>query len=219
MRAPNKWQGTGAWFNARLGCLTASRMAEAIAMKKQTAADIKAGRAPEPMKCRQDLMFELLAERMTGNIVPHFVSDAMQCGTDHEPAAKMAYEGVTGNLVIDAPFVPHPTIEFCGASPDGYVDDGLIEIKCPTTARHLLYMRNKTMPDDYRPQILLQMACTRRRWCDFVSFDPRLPKAQQLFIVQYAPSEEEIERIEQQARDFLAELETLFEQITSGAAA
>lgn len=219
MRAPNKWQGSGAWLNARVGCLTASRMAEAIAMKKQSAADIKAGRAAEPQKCRQDLMFELLAERLTGNAVPHFVSDAMAWGSDHEPAAKMAYEGVTGNLVVDAPFVPHPTIEFCGASPDGYVDDGLIEIKCPTTAKHLLYLRNKTVPEDYRPQMLLQMACTRRRWCDFVSYDCRLPKAQQLLVVTYTPTEDEIESIENAARQFLAELDNLFEQITGKDAA
>ena len=203
-RLPNRMQGTAEWFNARIGCLTASRMADAIATKKDGT----------PMKCRQDLMFELLAERMTGNAVTHYVNDAMRHGQEQEPAAKMAYEAATGNLVLDAPFVPHPRIEHCGASPDGFVDDGLVEIKCPTTPKHLTYLRNRAVPEEYRPQMLMQMACTGRRWCDFVSFDPRMPPPQQLLIVQYAPGEDEIAAIEDAARTFLADLDAMFDQIT-----
>ncbi len=203
-RLPNPHQGSAAWFNARIGCLTASRMADAIATKKDGT----------PMKCRQDLMFELLAERMTGNAVTHYVNEAMRWGQEQEPAAKMAYEAATGNLVLDAPFVPHPRIEYCGASPDGFVDDGLIEVKAPTTPKHLTYLRNRVVPEEYRPQMLLQMACTGRRWCDFVSFDCRMPPAQRLLIVQYAPGEDEIAAIEDAARAFLADLDAMFDQIT-----
>lgn len=207
-RMPNPMQRTATWFGERTGCLTASRMACALAFKKDGT----------EAKERADYKREILAERLTGQVVPHYVTAAMQWGTDQEPAAKMAYEGVTGNLVLDAPFVPHPRIEFCGASPDGFVDDGLIEVKAPTTSKHIAWMLAGVVPEEYKPQMLLQMACTGRRWCDFVSFDPRLPLAQRVFIRQFTPDESEIERVEEAARLFLAEVEAMFQQITEASA-
>lgn len=204
MREPNLQQGTGAWFNARTGCLTASRMG----------ACLKRLKSGEDSAERRSLKIEILAERLTGNIVPKYNTEAMQWGIETEAAAKEAYEAKTGRLITDVGFIPHPTISLFGASPDGLVDDGLIEIKCPSTTTHLQYLLNKTVPDQYKPQMLTQCVCTGRKWVDFVSFDPRLPEPHQLFVIRYEPTVEELATIEEEAKIFLDEIEAMFEAIT-----
>jgi hypothetical protein len=117
-------------------------------------------------------------------------------------------------LITDVGFIPHPTISDFGASPDGFVDDGLIEIKCPTSTTHLQYMLNRVVPEQYKPQMLTQCACTGRKWVDFVSYDPRMPEPQQLFIIRYEPTAEELAGIEEEARIFLDEIDAMFDAIT-----
>jgi predicted phage-related endonuclease len=163
---------------------------------------------------RRNLKIEILAERMTGDIVPKYVTAAMQWGTDQEANAKAAYEAATGRKVTDVGFVQHPSIEFLGASPDGLVGDGLIEIKCPTTATHLQWVIDGGIPEEHIDQMTLQCAVTQRGWCDFVSFDPRLPEEQRLFVRRFYPSDAQIEAVEKEAKDFLAEIEAMFEVIT-----
>jgi hypothetical protein len=140
----------------------------------------------------------------------------MQWGIDQEPYARAAFEAATGLLVTDIGFVSHPSIEFCGASPDGLVSDGcLIEIKCPQTSTHLEYVIAGKIPDDYIPQMTLQSACTGKAvW--FVSYDPRLPEKQSLFIRKFEPTPEQVAEVEEGARVFLAEVEQMFESITLG---
>ena len=189
--------GTNQWHAARRGCLTASRMADAIAVLKNG----------KPSEARRKLMFDLLAERMTGNAVDHFVTPAMQWGIDQQAAATAAYEAETGELVGPEVFVLHPSIDWFGATPDGLVGSGgLIEIKCPTTPKFLAWRMAGEVPEEHRPQMLAQLACTGRQWVDFVAFDPRVQKGPQLFIRRFQPERAEIERIEAGARDFLAEL-------------
>ena len=205
MRAENPMQGTGEWFSARTGKLSASRMAAAMAFLKngnETAA-------------RRDLKIEILAERLTDNIVTKYITSEMQWGIDHEPMAKEAFEAKTGLKVTDIGFVDHPMIESFGASPDGLVSDGrCLEIKCPKTATHLGYILDDVVPDQYKPQMCVQAACTGRPvW--FVSFDPRMPANRQLFIKLYEPSESEINQVEEQAKQFLWEVDELFDRITS----
>jgi putative phage-type endonuclease len=206
MRDENKLQGTGAWFNQRTGKLTASRMAAAMSF-------LKTGKESSE---RRKLKIEILAERLTGDIVPKFTNDAMQWGIDKEPEAKSAFEAKTGMIVTDLGFVDHPTIEYCGASPDGLVSDGsLIEIKCPTTGRHLEYLLAGVVPEEYRPQMTLQSACMGKPvW--FVSYDPRLPEKQSLFIRKFEPTEKEIKEVEEAAVQFLSEVDEMFDLITIG---
>jgi hypothetical protein len=151
---------------------------------------------------------------LTGNIVDKFVNQAMQWGVEKEPEAKKQYELKTGRLIKDVGFVDHPKIEFCGASPDGLVDDGLIEIKCPTTATYLSWILAGVVPDDHKPQMALQAACTGRPWVDFVAYDPRMPEAQRLFVRRYTPTAEEIAEVEAEAVKFLQEVEEMFDQLT-----
>jgi hypothetical protein len=165
---------------------------------------------------RRKLKIEILAERLTGDIVPKYVNDAMRQGIEQEPFARAAFEAATGLLVADIGFVPHPSIEFCGASPDGLVSDGsLIEIKCPQTWNQLEYVIAGKIPDNYIPQIILQSACTGKPvW--FVSYNAQLPEKQSLFIRKFEPTQEQIEEVEDAARKFLAEVDEMFEAITLG---
>jgi putative phage-type endonuclease len=209
MREENKLQAGdafGHWMNLRSGKLTASRMAAAMSF-------LKTGKESSE---RRKLKIEILAERLTGDIVPKFTNDAMQWGIDKEPEAKAAFEAKTGMIVTDVGFVDHPTIEHCGASPDGLVSDGsLIEIKCPTTGRHLEYLLAGVVPEEYRPQMTLQSACMGKPvW--FVSYDPRLPEKQSLFIRKFEPTEKEIKEVEEAAVQFLSEVDEMFDLITIG---
>jgi putative phage-type endonuclease len=203
MREENAKQGTGAWFNARIGKITASRMASAMSY-------LKGG---GDSAARKDLKIEILAERLTDNIVPKFVNSAMQWGIDHEAMAKEAFESHTGLKITDVGFIDHPMIEYFGASPDGFVNDGrAIEIKCPTTSTHLKYLLGGVIPDEYKPQMIVQSACTGKAvW--FASFDPRMPKGKQLFIRLYEPTVDEIKNVEIEAVMFLNEVEQMFEQL------
>lgn len=204
MRAPNEFQGSGIWFANRIGKLTASRMRSA--MKRLKNGDDSAE--------RRNLKIEMLAERMTDQIVPKYTNEAMLWGIETEPEAKDVYEEVTGRLITDVGFMDHPVIPFLGASPDGFVDDGLIEIKCPTTSTHLTWAIDGEVPEEHKPQMIVQCLVTGREWCDFVSYDPRVPESYQLFVRRFTPTLDERSEIEAEAVKFLAEVEEMFELIT-----
>lgn len=185
------------WFEARLGRLTSSRIADATARTKEGWG-----------ASRARYMSELIIERLTQTPTQSYTNAAMQWGTDTEPHAIAAYEWVTGRNVEKIAFVPHPKITMAGCSPDGYVmDDGLVEIKCPDTHTHIATLLKGGVEGKYIKQIQFQMACTGRKWCDFVSFDPRLPPRLQLFVRRIDRSDETVAELEKQAVDFLRELD------------
>ena len=190
-------QGTPEWIAARLGCATASRIADVIAKTKT-------GESAS----RKNYAAELIVERLTGASAEKFSSAAMQWGTDTEPHARAAYEFREDVTVDLASFVPHPTIAFSGASPDGFVGaTGLIAIKCPNTATHLETLLGRTPAAEYVTQMQWQMACTGRAWCDFVSFDPRLPEHLRFFCHRVMRDAEVIASLESEVRTFLAEID------------
>lgn len=190
-------QRSDAWFEARIGKVTASKVADVIA---KTQSGFAASRA--------NYMAQLVCERLTGQREEFFISGAMQHGTDTEPLARAAYESLKDVLVDEVGFVPHPTIEMAGASPDGLVgDDGLIEIKCPNTATHIDTLLTQNVPSKYNTQMQFQMACTGRLWCDFVSFDNRLPEELQLFVKRVPRDDVFIKQTEDAIVKFLAELD------------
>ena len=198
-----------AFLAARAGKLTASRMNDALAVLKNGA----------PAKARSDLIRDILAERLTGESVRHFVNDAMQWGLDREPEAKQAWEAHSGNFIIPCGVYDHPSIDMFAATPDGLLDDnGLIEVKCPTTPTFVEWVMGGVVPEQHKNQMLAQMACTGRKWCEFVAFDPRVKKRSPLFVRRFAPPAEEIARIEAAAEAFLAEVDRAWEQLTTAAA-
>lgn len=163
--------------------------------------------AKEGSATRENYLWQVVAERLTQQTQESFTNAAMQRGTEMEPIARAAYEAHTGNFVEQVGFIKHPTIEWFGASPDGLVgEDGLIEIKCPNTATHLQYRKSGKPPAKYRNQMMAQMSVTGRKWCDFVSFDDRLPESKQLFIVRFEPKQSEIDEMLEGVQKFLAEI-------------
>jgi putative phage-type endonuclease len=196
-------QRSDEWFNARLGCVTASRTADVMA---KTKSGTSASRA--------NYMAQLITQRLTGTASEGLSSAAMQWGTDTEPQARTAYELMTGETVEETGFVLHPTIEFFGASPDGLVrSNGLIEIKCPNTATHINTLLSDTVPSKYITQMQVQMICTGREWCDFVSFDPRLP-GDMCFWMQRVDRDEDIcKDIEAEVISFLAEIDSKIDKL------
>lgn len=189
-------QGSPEWFEIRCGRVTASRVADIVA---KTKTGYSASRA--------NYMAQLIAERLTGTVAESFTNAAMQHGTDTEPQARMAYEFYQDVTVVETGFALHRTIGMTGASPDGLVgDDGLVEIKCPNTATHIDTLLGATVPGKYVTQIMWQLACTGRSWCDFVSFDPRLPESMRMFVQRVHRDDARIAELEGEVITFLAEL-------------
>lgn len=197
-------QGSPEWFAARCGRVTASCVADVIA---RTKTGYGASRA--------NYMAQLIAERLTGQVAQSFTNAAMQWGTEKEPDARRAYSFLADVDVVEVGFVIHPTISMSGASPDGLVgDDGLVEIKCPNTATHIDTLLGQTVPAKYVTQMQWQMACTGRDWCDFVSFDPRMPADMQLWLQRVERDDETILHLENEVSAFLAELDCKVSDLT-----
>lgn len=198
-------QGSEEWHALRCGRVTASRVADVVAKTKSGWGASRANYAAE-----------LIAERLTGEPAERFTNAAMQWGTDHEPDARAAYEFFRDAAVVEIGFVDHPSIAMTGASPDGLVgDDGLVEIKCPNTATHLDTLLSQTVPAKYVTQMLWQMACTGRKWCDFVSFDPRLPESMSMFVKRVERDDKRIAELETEVAAFLEEISAKIEQLNS----
>lgn len=190
-------QGSKEWYAARLGQLSASRIADAIA---RTKSGYGASRA--------NLMANLICERLTGVPMEGFTSQAMQWGLDIEPQAKAAYEFRTDRTITPVGYIPHPDIDHSGASPDGLIDhDGLIEVKCPNTSTHIDTLLGQSIPGKYVIQMMWQMECTGRAYADFCSFDPRLPENLQLFIKRVDRDEKRLSELRTEVKAFLAEMD------------
>ena len=190
-------QGSDAWFASRLGKVTASRLADVVAK-------LKTGEAAS----RSGYRAELVAERLTGKQAEGFSNSSMKWGNECEPLARAAYEAEIGVFVTETGMIDHPTIAMAGASPDGLVGSmGQIEAKCPETKNHIDTILSGKAPTKYIPQMQWQMACTGRAWCDFISFDPRMPPDMQLFVVRVLRDETLIANYEAEVLKFLDEVD------------
>lgn len=190
-------QGTAEWIAARLGKVTASRVADVIA---KTKTGYGASRA--------NYMAELIAERLTGVPASQYTNAAMQWGLDTEAEARNAYSFYSDADVVEVGFIEHPSIAMTGASPDGLVGKiGLVELKCPNTATHIDTLLGEPIAAKYISQVQFQMACTGRKWTDWVSYDPRLPGSMQLFIKRIARDGAMISNLEKEITTFLAEID------------
>ena len=195
-------QGTEAWHQLRLGKITASRIADVIAQ-------IKSGEAAS----RADYRIELVCERLTGKPTEGFTNAHMERGIELEPYARAWYEVERGEFVKQVPFIDHPTIKNAGASPDGIVGEGLIEIKCPMTKTHIKYLLEDRVPAKYMPQMAWQMACTHAKWVDFVSYCPELPADMQMFIKRYERDDAYIAELTTKVAEFDQEVEQMIARL------
>lgn len=186
------------WFAGRLGRATASRFNDIMARTRSGFA-----------ASRKNYRADLVVERITGTKEDTYTNAAMQWGIDNEPVARLQYMLATGNDVEETGFWQHDEL-MAGASPDGFVgEDGLLEIKCPNTATHLDTLTYRKLPKQYQAQVQGQMWITNRKWCDFVTFDPRLPENAQLLIVRVERDDAYIAELEAEIKDFLEEVEQL----------
>ena len=194
-------QGSPEWLSERAGKVTASMISNVL-IKPETAG-------------YRDYQAQLVAEILTGKPQgSDYTNSAMQFGTETEPLARSAYEAETGFSVDEVGFCQHPSIERAGASPDGLVgNSGLVEIKCPKVATHLAYLIADVVPAAYKNQMMWQMACTSRDWCDFVSFRPDLPEHLQLFIVRFKRDPARITELETAVVAFLDSVDKMLSQL------
>lgn len=193
MNAP---QGSNEWKIERLGKVTASRVSDVVA---RTKSGWGASRA--------NYMAQLIAERLTGEMQESFSNAAMQWGTEKEPEARATYTFYCGWDVTLIGFIAHPSIPMSGASPDGFVGtDGLVEFKCPNTATHIETLLSGGIDDKYMKQMQWQMACANRAWCDWVSFDPRMPENMRLHVERVPRNNTLIAALEKDVTEFLGEL-------------
>jgi putative phage-type endonuclease len=198
-------QRSEAWFQSRLGRVTASRVADVIAKTKSGYS-----------ASRDNYMAQLICERLTGQQGESFTNAAMTWGTETEPLARSAFEAYADVMVEEVGFVPHPRIRDSGASPDGLVGlFGMLEIKCPNTATHIDTLLSQTVPGKYITQMQWQMRCCERQWCEFVSFDPRLPQDLQLFVKRVEFDPEYVAMLEKEVIQFLAELDDKVNKLTN----
>lgn len=196
-------QRSESWFEARLGKVTASIVADIMATTKSG-----------PAASRKNALARVVCERLTGQRQEEYTNGAMQWGIDNETAARDAYSALTGELIDEVGFVIHPSISDFGASPDGLVGEyGLVEIKCPNTSTHIEYLTERKIPGKYQIQMLAQLACTGREWCDFVSFDPRMPERLQLVVIRFERDNNRIGEIEKEVISFLAEVDETIKKL------
>jgi putative phage-type endonuclease len=196
-------QGSAEWLKLRTGWVTGSRVGDVMAKLKTKNSESAA---------RRDYRTEIVCEILTGRAADHYVSPAMQWGMDNEQFARTAYELEFDVEVDSVGFATHPAFSRFGASPDGLIGlDGVVEFKCPNTATHLDYILEGKIPPQYKPQMMAEIVCTGREWCDFVSFDPRLPKKLRLYVVRCRRDEEYIAEMEREVCQFLAEVDETIE--------
>jgi putative phage-type endonuclease len=199
-------QRTEEWYGKRTGRFTASQIFNLL-MKPTTAG-------------YQNYIAQIVAERLTGESCgSDFVSEAMQNGIDLEPRARTLYEIQTGGTVEEIDFIVHPGIPNLGASPDGLVDDGLIEIKCRNLANHIKVLLGTPVDRNAMIQMQTQMMCADVKWCDYVHFNPNLPAELQLHVqrVEADPELQEqigiaVEKADAEVEYMIAKLQTKQEE-------
>jgi hypothetical protein len=199
-------QGSAAWLYARVGYCTCSRFCDVIAK-------LKSGK---PSEKRRAYLMELVVERLTGQPSDHFASAAMQWGEECEIRSRWDYEAATGAMVEEAGFIKHPTLKWVGGSPDGLIDDdGGWESKSPFNSANHLYTILDGMPEEHVPQVQGLMWITGRKWWDFQSFDPRLPKPLRRYVQRIQRDEEYIAALEAEVITFNAEVAELVQRLTA----
>jgi len=175
----NELQRTKDWYIDRLGNITGTD-AETILSGLTT-------------KKINDLVLEKVWENLIDTSTDLFMEqrNAMAWGNEHEGKAIEYYEKLKKCKAKSAKFYKNKSIKGSGSSVDGYVgNDGLIEVKCPYNgANHVSVMLSNEIESKYYAQIQKQLFDTGRKWCDYVSFDPRLKTKYKIHIIRIMPDE------------------------------
>ena len=151
-------QGTEEWLELRKGKFTASTFNDLFAAKTT--------------KGYEKAIYKVVFERLTGESPENFTSDYMERGKELEAEAREKYEMMTFRKVSAGGFVGINS--WVGCSPDGWVEDGLIEVKCPAFNTMINYLLDKKLPKIYEKQVQGQLYVTGAEWCDFMCYHPKL---------------------------------------------
>ena len=203
MRIIDCEQGSDEWLKHRAGKVTASRVADII---RKTKTGISAS--------RNTYLGELVAERLSGQPTPTFKSKPMEWGSETEAEARAFYAFMNDVDPVRVGLVLHPAIEMAAASPDSLVaEDGMIEIKCPNSATHIRTLLGAEIEPDYLTQIQWQFACTGRKWCDFISYDPRMSEDMRMHTVRIHRDLDRITELEREVVKFLYEVDNTISKL------
>jgi putative phage-type endonuclease len=198
------------WATARVGHVTASRIADVVARSRDK---------KEWGVSRKNYAADLIAERLTGKPIEGYRSAEMQRGNEVEAEAIAAYAFLYDVDIGEGGFLKHPRLAWAGASPDGLVgDDGLVEFKCPNTATHIATFLGAKIDNGYALQMQWQMAGTGRQWCDFTSYDPRLPEELSMHVQRVMRDDEKIGWLEREVEIFNQEIEATIAELLKAAA-
>lgn len=206
-------QRTSEWFAARLGKITASSVSDLLVSGR--------GKDQEFGKTAIAYMYKKVAEILTGKC-ESISGVPLQWGIEHEEEAIEFYKELTGRDVVQVGFMIHPDHEMIGCSPDGLVGEGLIEVKCPyTSSTHTEALTNNTIPEKwkakYYAQVQMQLWVTGAKWCDWVSYDPRMiDDNNKMVIVRYERDEEFIIKLEDKCIKAVAFIQDKIDNISKG---
>ena len=190
-------QGSEDWWEARLGFVTASNFGKVL--------NKKTGRGL--------YMRKLAAERLTGLREESYKNEIMEKGSETEQEAKRFYEMANDCHVEQVGFVMRD--DWIGGSPDGLIGkDGLLEIKCPLSSTHIEVILSGKMPMLHIPQVQGLLWVTERKWCDFVSYDPRV-LSQPIFVVRIERDTEYFKKLAGEVGVFVNELKVMIAKIDS----
>ena len=187
------YQGSDEWYAARCGMLTASEMSLILTPTLKIASNEKT----------RAHAWELLAQRITGYVEPHYLGDEMVRGQVEEVAARKAYNDHFAP-VREVGFVTSSRWGFTlGYSPDGLVgDDGLIEIKSRRQRFQIETILANAPPPEFMLQMQTGLLVTGRKWCDFISYSGGLP----MIVCRVLPDERLQSAIIEAATAFEADL-------------
>jgi len=186
-------QRSDAWYDAKCGRVTGTRFKSLVSDPKT--------------KTYQDLVTDMVAELITGQIEPSYSNDVMQRGIDMEAEAREAYEALKGINVHEVGFVENDGefADWVGISPDGIIfeDNGMVEIKCPLAKTHINYIYSGRLPAEYRHQVQGQLFVTRLDYCDFMSYYPGMKP----FIIRVKPDLKLFDQFTQRLRILIKEVQ------------
>ena len=201
-------QGSEEWFAVRRGKITASRLGDIMRKTKWGESNYKS-------KVRLELAIERLTGKSASSVV---MNKAMYDGVEREPDARLLFEAMTGKEVALCGSFDHPEVVNTSASPDGLIrgENAVLEIKCPTHVTHAKNLLSDTMPKNYEYQVQWQIACTESDYAYFCSYHPDFPPELRLKYVRVEKDDKLIAEIENEVREFDAEVEDLITKIKKG---
>lgn len=197
-------QKSEAWHALRTGRFTGSIFQHVVSKKKDG----------KPTQKRDDTIWDIAAERIQGYQPSRMTSYSLRWGNENEPLARAAYEIKTGEFVEEVAFIIHPKYDFCGVSPDGLIgDDGMIEIKSPSSPKIHLQRWIDGVPDEYKAQLQGGLWVTGRKWIDFISYDGDTDERFKLLIIRVYRDEAYIENLEKEVLQAESEVQELVNEL------